>query len=432
MIAMSRRQTLLAAALVVLAPSLTWGAGFALFEHGNRAMAMGGAFTGLADDPSALYWNPAGTAFQLDEGVQVMVGVTFITANQHFYGDSPYPGDGYEASQKDQTFFPPHFYLVYPLSDRFAVNVAFMTPFGLGTWWEEDHAGRFISKRADLKLYDLTPSIAYKINDSIGISVGFDYGIGQVDLTRNIGQLNPYTQQLADIGQVHLHTDDMSNDGWGWNASLHAKLAHGFSVGATYRSAIKVDYDGVASFTQYPTGYPDFDAVVATVVPFGQKTPLKTKIEFPEYWVVGVAWSHEQWTVTGSYGAQGWSSFQSLPITFTQHPELSSSVEENYKDSDQFRFGLEYRASDTWAFQGGFLLDKTPQPKGSMSPLLGDADRTGVSLGFSWTRGTIQTDVGYMFLMFDERGTDRTSYDVYEGRYDTQANLLGASVTFRF
>lgn len=432
MIAMSRRQMILVAALVVLAPSLTWGAGFALFEHGNRAMAMGGAFTGLADDPSALYWNPAGTAFQLDEGVKVMAGVTFITATQDFYGDSPYPGDGYQASQQDQTFFPPHFYVIYPLNDRLAVNFAMMTPFGLGTWWDEDHAGRFISKRADLKLYNFSPSIAYKVNDSIGVALGFDYGIGQVDLTRNIGLINPYTQQLADIGQVHIHSDDLSNDGFGWNASIHAKLAHGFSVGASYRSAIEVDFDGLGSFTQYPTGYPDFDAVVGSLVPFGQKTPLTSKIEFPEYWSLGLAWTHEQWIVSGSYGAQGWSSFQSLPINFTEHPELSGEEVFNYEDVDQYRLGLEYRASDTWAFQGGVLFDNTPQPKSAMSPLLGDGDRTGLSVGFSWTHGAMQTDVGYLFLMFDERGTDGTSLSNYNGRYETQANLLGASLTLRF
>lgn len=432
MIAMSRRQILVAAAVVVLAPTLTWGAGFALFEHGNRAMAMGGAFTGLADDPSALYWNPAGTAFQLDEGVKVMAGVTFITATQDFYGDSPYPGDGYQASQKDQVFFPPHFYVVYPLSDRLALDFAMMAPFGLGTWWEEDHAGRFISKRADLKLYNISPGISFKVNDNVGVAVGFDYGIGQVDLTRNISGWNPYTQQLADIGQVHIHSDDLSNDGWGWNASVHAKLAHGFSVGATYRSAIEVDFEGVGSFTQYPTGYPDYDAVVATIIPFGQKTPLTSRIEFPDYWTVGLAWTHEQWTVSGSYGAQGWSSFQSLPVNFTERPDLSAEEVFNYEDVDQYRLGLEYRASDTWAFQGGFLIDNTPQPKSAMSPLLGDGDRTGLSAGFSWTHGAMQTDVGYMFLMFDERGTDGTSLSRYNGRYETQANLFGASLTLRF
>jgi hypothetical protein len=48
-------------AVVLAAPAVTFGAGFALFEHGNRGMAMGGAMTAVADDPSALYWNPAGS-----------------------------------------------------------------------------------------------------------------------------------------------------------------------------------------------------------------------------------------------------------------------------------------------------------------------------------------------------------------------------------
>lgn len=38
---------------------------FARLGVGARAMALGGAFTGVADDPSASYWNPAGLA-QLD------------------------------------------------------------------------------------------------------------------------------------------------------------------------------------------------------------------------------------------------------------------------------------------------------------------------------------------------------------------------------
>jgi long-chain fatty acid transport protein len=203
-------------------------------------------------------------------------------------------------------------------------------------------------------------------------------------------------------------------------------------VGATYRSAIEVDFDGVGSFTQYPTGYPDFDAVLAASIPFGEKTPLTSRIEFPEYWSVGVAWTHEQWKLSAAYGAQGWSSFQNLPINFTEHPELSDTVEENYEDVDQYRFGAEYRASDTWAFQGGLLFDNTPQPPESMSPLLGDGDRTGLCVGFSWSHGAMQTDVGYMYLMFDERSTGGESLDGYEGRYETQANLLGATLTLRF
>ena len=73
-----KRQILLTAVVFALLPSLSWGAGFALFEAGNKALGMGGAFTAVADDPSAMFWNPAGMAFQIDEGTQFMVGVTFI------------------------------------------------------------------------------------------------------------------------------------------------------------------------------------------------------------------------------------------------------------------------------------------------------------------------------------------------------------------
>jgi long-chain fatty acid transport protein len=430
---MNRRHLLVVATILLVGPSLTWGAGFALFEHGNRAMAMGGAFTAVADDPSALYWNPAGTAFQQDKGVQVMAGVTFITAGQTFYGDSPYPGDGYTAEQKDQIFYPPHFYMVFPVGDRITLNFAVMTPFGLGTWWEEDHAGRFISKRVDLKLFDFAPSISFKVNEYLALSVGADYGIAQIDLTRQLGTINPYTQQVADIGQVHLSSDGTGNDGWGWNASIHGKLPAGFSIGATYRSNIDIEATSAyGSFTQYPTGYPDFDAVVSQLAPFGQKTPVRTAIDFPEYWVIGLAWTDETWTVSGSYGAQGWSSFQELAIEFPEYPDNNSVIEEDYEDVDQYRLGVEYVASETWAFQGGVLYDHTPQPRQSMSPLLGDSDRTGISIGFSWSHGSMRTDVGYMYLMFDDRSTDGLTWDGYNGRYDTTAHLLGATLTLSF
>jgi len=419
-------------AVVLLVPSLSWGAGFSLFEHGNRAMGMGGAFVAVADDPAAIYWNPAGIAFQQDKGTQFMAGFTLISAAQEFTGDSPFPGDGYKAEQEDQIFYPPHIYVVYPVNDRLTIGGGVLTPFGLGTWWKEDFAGRFISKRVNLEVFDYTAVAAYKVSDRVAVSLGVDYAIGRIDLTKNIGFINPYTQQLADVGQVHLHTDDMSNDAFGWNASVLAKLEHGFSVGLLYRSKLDIDYEGVGSFTQYPTGYADFDALLQSQVPFGEKVPLTTNIEFPDFWSIGLAWENEAWTISAQYGEQGWSSFQDLPITFTSYPALNDTVVEAYDDVKQYRFGAEYRANPTWAFQGGFLFDETPQPIESMSPLLGDGDRTGISVGATWTHGKVWVEVGYMYLMFDERSTEGRSFDGYEGSYETVGHLLGMSFGTRF
>lgn len=413
-------------------PSLASGAGFALFEHGNRAMAMGGSFTAVADDPSAMYWNPAGMAFQNEKGVQVMNGFTLITLKQDFYGDPPYPGDGYHTAQKDQIFYPLHFYLVYPINDKLTFGTGVNTPFGLGTWWDDDHAGRFNSKRTDLCTFNLAASAAYKLNDSIALSLGVDYRIGRIDLTRNIGFINPYTQALTDVGQVHMYTYDLSSDGLGFNASVMAKLGKGFSAGLLYRSEVEVNFKGKASFTQYETGNADFDALLRSRLPFGQKVPLKTVIDFPDYLALGVAWANDKWTITGQWCAMGWESFQRLPMTFPEHPILNSAVEEGYEDTNTYRAGAEYRINDTWAVQAGYLFDETPQPTQSMTPMLADGDRTGYSIGFSWNHQKMRVDFGYLYLPMDGRSTNGESWDGYNGNYKGGADLAGLTLSMTF
>lgn len=432
----NHRLILAVAVVALIAPSLTQASGFALFEHGNRGMAMGGAMTAVADDPSALFWNPAGIAFQTDEGTQVQLGITFITANQDFNGDSPYPGDGYHASQNSQTFYPPHLYVVMPLGDSAAFGFSMTNPFGLGTYWDDDFAGRFISKRVDIKTYDLSPNIAFKLSENFALGLGVDYLVGQIDLTKNIGAVLPYPpNQVVDVGQVHMTTDGIGNDGWGWHAGLQGKFG-GFSVGALYRSEIDMDFThGHGSFRQFATGYPDFDAALGALIPFGQDTPLETNITFPDYFQIGLAWENEKWTISGQWGTMGWSSFQELPISFPENPHLSDVVEENYVDSDQMRFGLEYRASGKLALRLGYLEDDTPQPVESMSPLLGDGDRTGYCFGIGFNMHGLQTDIGYMYLDFDTRNTGdngNISLDGYEGSYKTRANLIGITTTLKF
>lgn len=430
----NRKQLLFAAAVVLLVPALTWGAGFGIFEHGNRAMAMGGAFTAVANDASAIYWNPAGLAFQDNHGkkFEFMGGTTFISASQDFYGENPFPGKGYTASQNDQTFFPPHLYFVWHINDQFTFGFGANTPYGLGTWWPANFAGRFIEKRVDLKTFNFSPNLAIKLSDNVAVAVGIDYAVGQLDLTTQVGAINPFTQQIADIGQVHMYTDGTGNDAWGWNAGVLFKLPHNFSLGISYRSELDIDYDGYGSFTQFATGFPEYDAAVASLLPFDHRVPIKTSINHPDFWSLGLAWTGQQWTFSVQYNRQGWSSFDTLAINFPTHPELSETVPEKYDDSNQYRFGVEYRANKEWAFQGGLLYDETPQPIASMSPLLGDGDRTGISLGVSWIHDNWRLDIGDLYLIIDDRSTNGTSFDGFDGRYDTSANLIGASVTVSF
>jgi long-chain fatty acid transport protein len=416
-------------AVIVLVPGTVMGAGFALFEHGARAVAMGGAFGATADDVTANYFNPAGLAFQ--KGTQVAGGAFMIQFGSKFNGDNPYPGTNYSESQVDQIHTPAYLYAAGDLTPELRWGVAIDTPFGLGTWWPDDFAGRYITKRTDLKVFNLNPNLAYKIGDVLAFGVGADMYMVNVDLTKSIGVINPYTQQVAEVGQAHIYTDKQT--GWGWNAAMMAKLQAGFSLGLTYRSTVKVDMDGKASFVQFPTGNPDFDAIIATQIPFGTNPNVTTSITFPAEMRAALAWQGEKWTAEFDWMRQGWHTFKELPINIEGYPQLSSVRPENYKDSDCYRLGFEWKKSSKVSFQFGGLYDKTPVPTESVSPLLPDADRKGISAGISWAfTGKARLDIGYLHLMFPERSTEGKDPDNFNGTYKNSAELLGFTLVYSF
>ena len=80
---------------LIVAPGAVYGHGFANYVQGAKAFSMGGAFSAIADDSSAIYFNPAGLQ-QLDKN-QIMIGFShFLPADGRFTssGTSNIPGSG--------------------------------------------------------------------------------------------------------------------------------------------------------------------------------------------------------------------------------------------------------------------------------------------------------------------------------------------------
>lgn len=416
------------AGVLLLAPALAFANGFALFEHGARAVALGGAFGAVADDATAGYYNPAGLAFQ--DGLLAQSGVYLITESARMKGANPYPGSNYRAKMVDQIFYPPHVHVAGKLGDRLAWGITVDAPFGLGTWWPDTYAGKFITKRVDLKVFNVNPNLAFKLSDNVAVALGIDYFKSSVDLTKAIGVINPYTQRAAEVGQVHMYTD--LNDGLGYNLAFLAKMDGGWSVGASYRTRVKVKYEGVASFTQIPTGYADFDGLVATLLPFTSNPKAKTEVNYPAEYRLALAWKTGDLTLSADVVRMDWDSFKDLPITIVGRPDLSSVRAENYKDAYTYRLGLEWRKSADWKWLFGALWDATPVPTAAVSPLLPDADRWGITFGFSWDISPkMRFDLGFLHLVFVNRSTDGLDADNFNGTYKTNAELVGFTFGYR-
>jgi long-chain fatty acid transport protein len=147
---------------------------------------------------------------------------------------------------------------------------------------------------------------------------------------------------------------------------------------------------------------------------------------------VGVAHRVGPWMFEVDVNWYQWSTFDTLPITFTERADLSEVIVEQYENSFQYRFGVERELNESWTVRGGYFWDETPAPPASVSPLLPDANRNGFALGGSWVRGRLRLDGGAWYVLGSERSTDGVNRDRYEGTYKNKAFTLGVSLGYEF
>jgi len=423
-------------ALVALAAAPIHAAGFSIFEQGSKAMGMAGAFTAQADDPSLLFHNAGGLAFVTER--QFSVGDTWIHGlKADFKGAAPFPGPNNSAEQKKLSAFPPHAYWVQPINTTWKFGFGIETPFGLTTEWEnpDQFAGRFLSTKAVLQVIDLNPTLGWQVTPNFGIGVGAIARFSKVELNRNVPFNNPFTLSVIDIGRLHLESN--YKNGYGWNAGILHKVNNSFSWGLSYRSKIKVEYEGDARVNRILTGNAQLDALLATRVPFDKNLPVKTEIEFPDEASLGLAFAlSPNLLLETDFNWTGWSTFDEVPITFTGGTGNSlpnTKIPQHWDDANNYRVGLRWTTGPTSQWRFGYVYDETPQPEEAINPLLPDANRNGVTIGYGHT-GNIGFDVALMYLVFDERSRHKTFTDDDEGdffgTYNTHALLFGVTLNF--
>jgi long-chain fatty acid transport protein len=418
-------------AALALAPAAPAGAaGFALFEQGARGMGFAGAYVAQTQDASALFHNAAGIAFL--RGKNVYFGATLIAPSADFTGANPFPGEAVTEEGDAGVMIPFSVDYSQQISERLTVGLGVHIPYGLRTRWlnrDTTYSGRYISKRAEIAGFSINPSLAYKLADRFAVGAGFDFRMASIELDRNVAGINPFTQQVVDAATVALNSETAT--GYGFNVGVLAQPIDNLSVGVAYRHKVAMDFQGDAVFSLQPTGNAQLDVAIARSLPNGA-TKVESRIEFPSLWSVGAEYRWNTWTVAAQIDFHGWSSFDEVPLTFTDHPELSSVIEESYENSRIYRVGAEWRLSETWDLRGGYFYDESPAPVEAVSPLLPDADRHGVALGATLRLGRLRIDAANWLLFFAERSTEGRNRDNYNGTYKNFAELFSVSFGYSF
>src|SRR5262245_61999686 len=139
------------AVLLSLQPTAALALGFRIPNQDPASTARGNAFTATADNPSAIYYNPAGIT-QL-QGHNAQLGFHVISVNSTYNG----PG-GYKAESESEIQPVPQFYYTRTLEDsRWSYGLGVYAPFGLSIEWPDNVSFSKTAIEGDLMTVSVNP-----------------------------------------------------------------------------------------------------------------------------------------------------------------------------------------------------------------------------------------------------------------------------------
>jgi long-chain fatty acid transport protein len=405
-------------------------AGFALFEQGSKGTAMGGAFVATADDPSAMFFNPAGNAF-VDRFTMEGGAVGVFRPRAHFDGANPFPGTADSENMNKGMYWFGNGYGVLPLSDSVKLSAGFWSPNGLGVPWQnpDAYSGRFQSQRVDIRQLAASVQLAFKLSDAIAIGAGPELRFTDIKLSKNIPVFNPYTDRFVDAAHLSLISTGTPIK-VGFNVGLLVKPCERLRFGGAFHSHMDVDLSGDAQFGAIPTGHADLDAAVASQIPVGKAVPASTTFQFPSLTIFGIAYDltpRLTLEVDGNYTT--WKVFDQTVLRVSGLPD--TTLVHNFENTWTVRAGVLYKMSAGW-LAAGFVYDQTPQPDADVSPFLPDSNRSGGSIGAGFHLGkNFEIQLASLFLWFHDR-TVSTNKDNYNGTYQSFAILPSVTMKSTF
>jgi long-chain fatty acid transport protein len=408
--------------LLGLAPA-SQGAGFLIYEHGAAAMAMGGAFVAIANDPSAVFHNPAGLAFL--KGTQVSVGTTLISsASSMTLPNYPVPSQR-NWDQVSQIFYPSTFYLTHSLSDRVTLGFGFFSPYGLGAEWPKENPLRYLGYKDDMKTFFFNPAVGVKVTDNLSVGFGVSY-IHSTVLFRLVE-----LQNFGPFGTYDVPAElEGSGSAVGFNAGVLYKTDK-LSLGFNWRSQFDIEFEGDLSLDT--AGLP---GPLKALVPTSDTGT--TTFRFPNILGLGVAYNAtEKLLLSADFHYITWSRFDEYTVDFKLLEDME--VPQDFDDSYLLRGGVQYTFGPKFALRGGIIYDKTPQPEETVDPLLPDADRFALTAGFGLNLSkNLVLDLAYQYELFSDRTVPNRhalqagAVNFGEATYKTTAHLFGVSLRLVF
>lgn len=380
---------------------------------GSFGLGRSGSKIAHVGDATAVTHNPANLT---DIG-----GADLTLPLQIIYYKVDYSGAAGTATTKDPWKFLPAAYFSTPLKDdRFVVGVGIHTPYGISNEWEEGGAFHYTAPYfTELKTMNFNPTFAWKISEQFRLGIGLDVMWSELRLKQRIPwSFVPPGFPGAPDGQMAATGDGF---GFGGNIGFTWHVNEKNRVALTYRSQMKVDYDGTFELENIPPG-----------VPLASETSFGSSITFPN--IVGLSYGYEV-NENLRFGVDlewlQFSNFDTLPLSIGQpFPLVPNEIRQDWVNTFTIGIGGDWRFADNWIWGFSYQHYQTPVPDETFSPTIPDSDQNAITTSLGYRFGRSMIELAYGIVLYDDRSVSTAQNPAYNGDYSLDVHLISASYRF--
>jgi long-chain fatty acid transport protein len=407
--------------------------GLNLNGFGARATAMGGAFVGLADDFTAVFFNPAGLA--------QMTKSSFGLSTELLIPKSKYTVGPASIESKSKKYPAGLLGYFQPVGENIVVGIGAYTLSGLGAAWDNASPGiepillagsglppSFLTPPG-IQAYEwesfigsvtIAPTIAVKVSEQfyLGASFNINYGFFKMDRWAGVIDLNPPAPDIYfNPGQQTLDVK-----GWGFGATLGflVKPADWVSFGGTYRFESKMKMSGTMEMENMG------------VLGLPTSSGAKMDVASPFWLAGGVALKPvDQLTWTFDVHYTNWAKLTTIGITFDA-PQWAAlppgGLMLDWCNKAQIRTGLEYDFGRL-AIRGGYYYDPAPAPDETLNILTPSFTFNSIAGGIGYQSGNLKLDFAVEYLMGKDRTVAASGHNL-PGTYEMNILVPMLSLSF--
>jgi len=405
------------ALLLTALPSTVLALGFRVTDHGAEATARGGAFVATADNPSAVYHNPAGIT-QLS-GTEILLNGYAITLENTV--NSSVPG----GLDVDSTYrwqeVPDSFTTYHPKDSRFALGLGVYAPFGFANEFPDNAPFRTLGIKGRIQFFTANPVLAFKVTDSLSVAAGITLNYSRAKLTRGI---------VTPGDEFHIEGEGFAV---GVTAGMFWQPTPQHAFGIQYFGPIDMTYHGHAR-TRIPKFTTQVEVAPGVVLPIkvdkvDNEEDADLSIQFPQTITLGYSfrptpdWNFEfdiEWT--------DWDNLNTPTIHLSENADTPLVF--NYESSFLYEFGVTKKFGSNWRASAGYIYSENSVPNESFNPLVADSNRHVLSAGIGQNYEHWNWYLAYQYAYGPHRRIDQQT--VADGTYRFQSHAISLSLGYSY